>query len=70
MLYGPDDQMIGERFPLPALPSPGLRISWGSGMWEVTQVMMCPAERGSFAAEKGDPVLVDVRVVPAQGIHD
>lgn len=69
-LYDPKDEMVGQSFEFPALPYPGLVVLHESALWAVEAVQVMPAHPASMSALNGDPTMVDVRVRPAEGIHD
>lgn len=64
-----NDEQIGEPFPLPVLPYPGLRILHAGGCWEAVRVQLSIAQPGSINARTGAPALVDVMVVESTGVH-
>lgn len=68
-LYGPNDKPIGERFTFPALPYLGLVMVYEGAVWTVEAVQVVPAHPRSMAARDGDPMMVDARVIPTDGIH-
>lgn len=64
-----DDEQIGEPFPLPVLPYPGLRVIHGGGCWEVVRVQLSIAQPGSINARAGAPAMVDAMVIESTGVH-
>jgi hypothetical protein len=64
-----DDTFVGEPVSFPALPQPGLIVIHDGGGWRVERVQVFTTHPDSVSARRGDPMLVDVMVSRADGVH-